>query len=400
MLRKLKRKFVLINMAIVTAMLLLLFSLVYQFTADSLEKEAESFARAAAQSAQQYGLNGRPEGQLPYFTLKIGVFGDVLASGSSQFDLTDEAFLNELLQEVYRQNRTQGCLEGRQLRYYRISDVTGQVIAFVDISSHSRTLTLLLRVCVLLGILSLGVFLVLSIFLAGWAVKPVDRAWQQQRQFVSDASHELKTPLAVIMSSAELLQSPDCDSEGRQRFTANILTMAGQMRKLTEGLLELARADNGQIRKAFAPLNFSRLTEEALLPFEPVLFEQGLMLESEIQPGIEMNGSSQYLLQVVDILLDNAAKYAQPGRVWVELKRQGRGLCLLTVETPGQPMDREMLTRIFERFYRGDTARSRDGSFGLGLAIAKSTVTEHGGKIWAEATENGNRFCIQLPCKG
>ena len=111
-----------------------------------------------------------------------------------------------------------------------------------------------------------------------------------------------------------------------------------------------------------------------------------------------MTGSEQYLHQLVDILLDNAGKYSAPGIVAVDLQRQGRGQCLLTVANPGEPIATEDLKRIFERFYRTDKARSRTGSFGLGLAIAQSVVQEHGGRIWAESNVTGNRFCVLLPC--
>ena len=145
-------------------------------------------------------------------------------------------------------------------------------------------------------------------------------------------------------------------------------------------------------------MDYSKLVADALLPFEPVLYEKGLMLQSSLAQGITLTGSEQYLHQLVDILLDNAGKYSAPGIVTVALQRQGRGQCLLTVANPGEPIPTEDLKRIFERFYRTDKARSRTGSFGLGLAIAQSVVQEHGGRIWAESNATGNRFCVMLPC--
>ena len=166
--------------------------------------------------------------------------------------------------------------------------------------------------------------------------------------------------------------------------------MSHQMRHLVEGLLELARADNGQTKNAFAKIDYSKLVSDSLLPFEPVLFERGLTLEGCIEPGITLTGSAQHLHQVVDILLDNAGKYASPGIVMVTLQRQGRGNCLLTVSNPGEPIPQPELERIFERFYRVDKARSRTGSFGLGLSIARSIIQNHNGKIWAQSNSTGN----------
>lgn len=399
MLKKLRLKFVLTNMAIVTAMLLVIFGLNYQFTKTNLDNQSANMLRSLAQSTLQAGrpTNQTTDIRLPYFTLQINTWGDVLAQGSGYFDLTDEAFLTELIRQVYSSGESMGMIEGHSLRYYHVFSPGNQCLVFVDISSHQASLASLVRSSILLGVVSLIAFLLISLLLARWAVKPVQTAWQQQRQFVSDASHELKTPLTVIMSNAELLQSDQCSPEEKTRFTGNIVTMSHQMRALVEGLLELARVDNGQVRKASETLDYSKLVSDALLPFEPVFFEQGLGLHSEIEVGISLNGNGQYLRQVADILLDNARKYSSSGAVLVTLKRQGRS-CLLTVENPGTPIDKEDLKRIFERFYRTDKARSRTGSFGLGLSIARSIVQEHHGAIWAESLPEGNRFCVQLPC--
>ena len=168
------------------------------------------------------------------------------------------------------------------------------------------------------------------------------------------------------------------------------------MRRLVEGLLELARADNGQIKKHFALLNFSKLTQDICLAFEAVFYENALALESNIQSDVLVMGNAQYLYQVVDILLDNARKYSIPGTVTVCLQRQG-GACLLSVSNPGEPIPAKDKEKLFERFYRADKARTGTGGFGLGLAIAKSVVDEHGGSIWVESNGGQNTFFVQLP---
>lgn len=399
MLKKLCLKFILINMAIVTAMLLVIFGLTYRFTQSSQDSQSANMLRSLAQSTLQ---SGRPTDRdtdirLPYFTLQINAWGNVLAQGSGYFDLTDEEFLTALIQQVYASGESMGMIEDYSLRYYHVFSPGRQCLVFVDVSSHQAALVSLVKTSLLIGFVSLVTFLIISLLLARWAVRPVGTAWNQQRQFVSDASHELKTPLTVIMSNAELLQSSQCSPEEQAQFTDNIVTMSHQMRALVEGLLELARVDNGQVQKAFAKLDYSKLISDALLPFEPVFFEQGLALHAQIEPDIILTGNAQYLHQVADILLDNARKYAAPGAVIVTLTRQGKS-CLLTVDSPGQPLAKEELTLIFERFYRADKARGRTGSFGLGLSIAKSIVQEHHGTIWAESLSCGNRFCVQLPC--
>lgn len=401
MLKKLRVKFVLINMGIVAAMLVIIFSLVFHFTKSDLDKQSYATLQSLCRSVQQPGGMIRPgdDVQLPYFVVQISIHGDVVASGNTYLNLSDEGLVQELIQTVYTADSASGYIEQYDLLYGKVHDLGHQKIVFVDISSQNAALSSLVQVSVLIGVVSLVVFLGFSILLAGWAIRPVEKAWQQQRQFVSDASHELKTPLTVIMSNAELLQDADCAGENRQQFIESILTMSRHMRALVEGLLELARADNGKVRSCFEKLNVDAVITDAVLQFEPVFYERGLLLESSIQPDIRCVGSRQHLHQLVDILLDNAAKYSAPGIVSVRLQRQGRSRCLLTVSNPGEPIPQEDLTRIFERFYRADQARSRTGSFGLGLSIAKSIVQEHSGKIWAESNTTGNQFCVLLQCE-
>lgn len=390
MLKKLRNQFLAVTMVLVSVMLLVIFSLVYYFTANNLEEQSINIARAAAQSAMQPGFpGGRQEESLPTFTVEINIFGHLTISGSSYYDLTNEELVRELLRQVEANKQISGVLEDYDLRFYR--DVG--CIAFVDISAHKTTLSILRNTSIAIGVFSFALFYLISFLLANRAVRPVEKAWNQQRQFVSDASHELKTPLAIITSNAELLQSQADDTE---KYRSNILMASDQMRRLVEGLLELARADNGQIKKHFALLNFSKLTQDICLAFEAVFYENALELESNIQSDVLVMGNAQYLYQVVDILLDNARKYSIPGTVTVCLQRQGSA-CLLSVSNPGEPIPAKDKEKLFERFYRADKARTGTGGFGLGLAIAKSVVDEHGGSIWVESNGGQNTFFVQLP---
>ena len=383
MLRKLRLKFVIINMAIVTAMLCVIFGLIYHSTRVDLEQENLNMMRAIA-SFPALDRPGRPdqppeEVRLPYFTLQIEADGTVSAFGGGYYDLSDGKFLQDLADKVMAAGGDTGVLEEYNLRFCRLPTPMGERLVFSDISSERATLDSLVRTCLLIGVLSFLAFLGLSLLLARWAVRPVERAWQQQRQFVADASHELKTPLAVITTNAELLQGTQESGPA-----SHILSTARQMRQLVESLLELARADGG--------------ASETLLPFEPVFFERGLTLTPRVQPGLAVWGRADQLRQAVDILLDNAQKYAvSPSAVYLHLDRVNHNRCLLMVETRADPLSPQELEDIFKRFYRTDRARSRDGSFGLGLPIAKQIVSAHRGRIWAESREGRVRFYIELP---
>ena len=374
MIKKLRFKFVLVNMSIATLLLAVILGLVFYFTRASLEAESIRMMQGIAA-------------------------GELAATGGGYYDLSDGAFLRDLVDTVFASPKRLGVIEEYGLRYYRSDLPVSQCLVFSDMSSEKATLESLTRTCILIGGLGFLLFLGVSILLSRWAVRPVERAWKQQRQFVADASHELKTPLTVIMTSAELAQSPDYGREERQRFLAAILTMSRQMKGLIEEMLQLARADQADTQAAFAPVALSRLVSDALLPFEPVFFEAGLALEADVAEDIQVSGSAAQLRQVVEILLDNARKYSRAGgSTQVSLSRPRRGRCLLTVANQGEPLSDQALQNIFKRFYRADPARSRTGSFGLGLAIAETIVTRHHGRIWAESREGRNLFHVELPC--
>jgi len=174
--------------------------------------------------------------------------------------------------------------------------------------------------------------------------------------------------------------------------------MSRQMRGLTESLLELARVDNGTVNMTFAETDLGQLVNGAALPFEAVFFEKGLLFTTQVQTGIRAKVSESHIRQVVDILLDNAQKYACDGaQVQLELKKSGRSECILSVSNTGEPIAKEDLKNIFKRFYRVDTVRSMNCSYGLGLSIADTIVKAHKGKIWAESENGVNTFFVQLP---
>lgn len=389
MIRRLRIKFVCINMVLVTAMLWAILTVVLHSTQAGMASESMRAMEAAVLPGPQ-----RPAGPgwgPRCFTLELGSGGELSASpGADSFG--GEAWLRQVWEAA--RGRQEGLLEEEGLRFRRVGPPERQKVVFADASGELAAMASLRRSCLLVGSGGFLAFLGLSILLARWAVGPVDQAWRRQQQFVADASHELKTPLTVILANAELLADPGCT--GGERLAGNILTVARQMRSLVERLLELARMDAGK-GEAQEPVDLSRLVGDALLPFEPVFFEAGLTLESRVEEGIWVRGSGMQLAQAADILLDNARKYAAPGSaVSLRLERTGRW-CLLRVATAGEPLTRQERQDVFKRFYRADPARAREGGCGLGLSIARSIAAAHRGRIWAESGPAGNVFLIRLP---
>lgn len=399
MIRKLRLKIVGISVIAVAVLLVSVLAAVALSTRSQMVRASESRLQEALAGHMLSGAQPGSGGGQPCFVADIYADGTVRLAGSGYYDLDNDALILSIVQDALQRENREGVLQDYALRYMRQTGTLTVRLAFTDCSQEQATMrSLLLR----MGGVSLAALLLLtgvSYWLAGFAVKPVQQAWQEQKQFVSDASHELKTPLTVIMTNAELLNSPDFDETHRSQFAAHILTMSRQMRQLIEEMLDLARTDSGQNTLIFSQVDLSRLVSDAVLPFEPVFFEAGLTLAADIQPGLTVRGSQQHLRQTVDILLDNARKYAAPsGEISVTLTRCG-GRCRLAVSNPGPAISRTDLQNIFKRFYRADKAHTQRGSYGLGLSIAQNIVLRHRGRIWAESKNGRNTFFVELPLK-
>lgn len=396
MIRKLQIKIVCVTMVLVTLMLTLMLVLQYHATSESLESSSISALQAAAMRPMTPSRPGFGGPTQPCFSV-AWMPGGLLATGDDYYDLSDTALLQEIYRAAAATEMDYGVLVEYNLRFLRHESHFELRYVFTDITAEILTLKTFFHNCIFIGVFSFFAFLVLSILLARWITRPVEKAWLQQRQFVADASHELKTPLTVILTNAELLQDSRYGADARGQFAENILAMSHQMRGLVESLLQLARADCGQSKAEANRLNVSCLVEDAVLPFEPVYYEQGLVLESRIAPDLFVSGSEAHLKQVVEILLDNAQKYSTPGgTVQLVLEKQGRS-CLLSVSSPGRELTAKECRDIFKRFYRADQARSMNHSYGLGLAIAQRIVDDHRGKIWAESANGVNIFHVSLP---
>ena len=331
--------------------------------------------------------------RLPYFKIQLGPSGELITAGGGYYDLTDHEFLENLIDTALKSPKNFGVLKEYKLRYYRMDDLMNHCIVFADMSSELMTLHHLLKHSLIVGMAGFLLLLAISIWLSGWAVRPVERAWKQQKQFVADASHELKTPLTVILTSAQLAKQ----GEDQSRMLDHIQDMAGQMKGLLEQLLWLARADDGRIQEGKKLVDCSQETNEVALPYEPVFFEHGLELETEIADGIQIMAIPAQWKRLVEIFLDNALKYSSAGgKTRLILEKTRPGHCRLTAANQGEPIEEGQLNSLFDRFYRAEPSRTRDGGFGLGLSIAKSIVEAHGGKIWAESKEGVNSFFVEL----
>ena len=406
MIRKLQIKFVAMCMLLVTAVLGVVFLAVFLSAKQNIEIISRQVLQRVIEEDYTVGrpdLNpgGEEEVLLPYFTVNVwersGIY-NAYVTGGTYADLQDTAELEEILTDCLRQEEDEGTIRSYGLRYLRRDLGLYLRVAFVDMSMEQATMREIMGSYLQIGAAALLLLLGVSILLARWATAPVARAWQQQRQFLSDASHELKTPLTVILSNAELLEAAPL-GERPARWADNIRSEAKRMRSLVEEMLTLARADNAVRSAVMAETSLSDLATDCVLAFEPVAFEAGKPLESDVAPDVTVLGDGDKLRQLVGVLLDNAIKYGRDGgTITLTLRRTDRQ-ARLTVSNPGDPIPPDQLRRLFERFYRADASRGEQTGFGLGLPIAASIASEHRGTLKAESDAASTRFLFTMPLK-
>lgn len=400
-------------MTIITVILVTILCAIVHLTTQNLERSSiQTLHELASDPIGEMRPGRQPEVHPPYLLLRLGTDGAVVGTEDSHFPISDPDILEELIQtaldtpanapDIIKKDAPKairersGTIPDRHVRFLCVDTPQGKCLVFIDISGEQNMRYSLIRNCVLIGIAGFFVFLLISILFARWAVRPVEQAWEEQKQFVADASHELKTPLTVILTNAELLQSPAYDVDTKAQFSEHILTMTQQMRTLVEGLLDLSRADSGSLQLAMEQVDLRTLVEHSICVFEPLYFENGRALQSDLAENAFTIGSPAHLKQVINILLDNALKYSNEGSdVIVKLEKQHRH-CLLSVTSQGKTLSPADLKRIFQRFYRADKSRAHTGSYGLGLSIADSIVKKHHGKIRAESVDGRNTFFVYL----
>jgi len=406
LIRKLQLKFVAVCMAMVTTVLAVVFVSVYISAQHSIERNSQEVLERVMQEASSLipGVSLRPglnfnnkDIHLPYFTVQVWENKAYVTSGTYA-DMEDTDALRSILGACLAREEDQGTLEQYGMRYLRRHNALSTHVAFVDMSMEQATLRSMMQAYLLIGCAALLLLLGVSVLLSRWATRPVEKAWRQQRQFLSDASHELKTPLTVILSNAELMESAGLE-ERPARWADNIRSEAQQMKTLVEEMLTLARAESMERSTVFSQTSLSDISIDCILLFEPVAFESGKHLEYSIRKDLFVSGDSDSLKRLISILLDNAIKYGVPGgiiRLTADLNDRGVRL-EVSNENGGKAIPADVLPHLFERFYRADASRGEQSGFGLGLSIAAAIAADHKGTLKAESDAESTRFILTLP---
>ncbi len=326
-----------------------------------------------------------------FYSVTFSADGTVLSVFDGEKTVSSDDNLIELARQILSEEASTG--RTGNLSYVVMKKDGYTLVAFLDNTISEAGLQTMMQNALLVGGASLVVMFFISVFLARRIIRPLEESDKQQKQFISDASHELKTPIAVIDANAEILSR----ELGHNEWLSNIQYESNRMGELVKQLLDLSSAESREVPRE--ELDFSHVVTGESLVFETFAFENGKILQSNIEEGISITGNKNQLTQVISVLLDNALRHSTGSQIELSLKKQGHN-AVLSVSNEGEEISQEKLKHLFERFYRVDDVRnSEENHYGLGLSIAQAVVQKHRGTIDARCSEGKVTFTVQLPIK-
>lgn len=415
MLKSLQRNFLILTMALLAIVLFGAYAFSYtmtqqqlnRFVTASLDRVLDTTTPTrpyiGVLTASSDGSDQHSYGQMAVFWVDIDSSGKYSSNDTAA--IIGPRALSAVLNVARDSTEDMGYLPDYDIVWKRGALPHGTRIAIANTTGVGAASSAQLNVNIMVGLGALAVLAVIMWRISCWIVRPVQLSWQAQRQFTADASHELKTPLAVILANSRILKGdlPKIPEEDH-RWILSTDTEAERMRGLVTNLLELSRADEnhftgGSIYR-HEDMDLSELVEGMTMQFDVVAFESGCMIDEHIDPDIHVIGDAQETEKVVKILLDNAVKYSHKGNsVDVTVARDGsRNRARVSVRNFGEALDPNDVAHIFDRFFRTDKARSRStGGYGLGLPIAKAIIEGQGGTIKCESSAEGGHGLLVYP---
>ena len=405
MLNKLKRKFISVNIFCITIILTLVFIAVCIVT---YRTERENIIRGLHLAADKIILaessidddentlfdSGEPD--FSTLTIFFDESGEIIEIYTDEDKTDPKPVLYSVAERIEESDKTEGILWDYSLFFVKGSiggrsyaSITSGEVLRNNIRTITRAAGMILFACLLL-------FIALSYFLASVAIKPVKETWEGQKRFIADASHDMKTPLTVILANTEIIKT-HAGTEESKKWLSSTKAEAERMKRLVDSMLELSSTEFSDERVVLSEINFSEITERTVLQMEAVAFDKNTYVESNIAKGVIIKGNEDRLSRLLHILIDNGIKYANKDSTLRVSLVKGKRFAKLTVTNEGSYINEDDIPRLFERFYRGDKARS-GGGFGLGLAIAKNLTESMGGTISAENKKDvGATFTASFP---
>ena len=393
---KLKLKLIAINMVMLITVFIAIFGSIFLITSNNISREIDENLYALI-----YGSK-RPIPHTVNIVVEIGSNGRIKAQFRSfEANITNDN-LQEVVSNILKSNKLSGKVKIADSNYsYLIGNgIFGTKIAFIETSQYDTVLFQLVKSLVGIGLVSLIGLLFISIYLTNKSIIPIKEAFEKQKQFIADASHELKTPLAIIKTNTSLVLShPEDTINNQSKWINYINSQADRMSELISEMLSLAKMDDAENKLTLVPINMSKIVESMILMFDAVIYENNINLETNISKDLHINGDKESLKKLFSIIMDNAIKYTDKnGSITVSLFSDKNKVKMI-IRNTGEGIAPEDLERVFERFYRVDKSRDREtGGYGLGLSIASSIVKEHKGKIYARSKVGSfTSFIVEIP---
>ena len=409
MIHKLKRKFILlatVSMLLLMAVLVAIMNLINysQVVSDSdsvLDVLAQPNApflggfqppedREEMQAFIPPGMSPEVPYESRFFTVTVSPTGEIMGSDLSRIISVDSESLDTYISDAAAGSSDRGFIG--HFRYLKSSDGENTRILFLDCGRKLDAFRSFLWTSIAVGLLGCVVVFVVFMFTAGKIIAPIAESYEKQKRFISDAGHEIKTPLTIINANVDLLET-----DGEKEELTDIRAQTKRLTELTNNLVLLSKMEEAQhtIQKIDMPL--SDLIGEAAGAFRALAASRHLDYRVKVEPNISFSGSPDAIRQLATVLLDNAMKYApEGGKVTMDLSVRRRTVVLTVCNTTAEPVRAEDLPQVFDRFYRTDASRnSQTGGHGIGLSIAKAITEAHSGSISA-GTKTGRDFRVTV----
>lgn len=397
MIKKLQNKIIIVIMSIFVIFVCSLSLFSYFSTKHALETSCESILNTALHYSTENKSLFSQNSTYPILVVSIDYHNNISILTNRIYSISTSQ-INELVCASLAANSKSGTLDGN-LRYMRESINISEIrIAFTDITTEQNILHQQRAQNIFLAVTASIIFFFVSIVLSKKLVQPIKNTFEMQECFIANASHELKTPLTVILSNAEMLNNTSFSSSEEQRISriGFIKSEAQRMKVLVEKMLQLTKYDNVLKAENFIKIDFSFVVNNSLLTYEPLIYDKGKELISNVENNIYINGNADILTHLINILLDNAIKYSfEKSQITATLSLTSKKKVTFSITSIGEPIASSDYQAIFQRFYRASPEKS--SGYGLGLSIAHTIVINHHGKIWVHSDGiSKNTFYVQF----
>ncbi|MBQ6757128.1 MAG: HAMP domain-containing histidine kinase [Oscillospiraceae bacterium] len=388
MIKKLNRRFVAITMAAITALLIIIMGVVNVANYVSVIGDADNMLTMISRSDGRFPKDFLHMGkrdmtpetpfETRFFSVTLASDGTVEASDLGFIAAVDEEEAVSLAASAVQKGAEKGWLGS--YRYLITAKGGSSLVVFVDTSRDMQQAGSFLIISAVTTVVALGVMFLVVSLAAGRATKPIAESYEKQRRFITDAGHELKTPIAIINADTEVIELDGGETE----WTRDIKAQTKRLSDLTADLIFLSRMEETDRSMNFIPFPFSDMVVDAAQSFVALAKTQNRALTVDVEPMLEVTGDEKALRQLVGILLDNAIKYSpEGGNIELKAYKSGKNV-VLSVTNDAENVTQDSVKHMFDRFYRGDESREKKPGYGIGLSIAKAVAEAHKGKISAE----------------